>query len=134
MAEQWLDIARANLDAAECLFQSGESPRSVISRSYYAGFALIVHVALEHQKGKLKFSDGRQAPSHDNIPELIGNLSTFEFSRRKESKRLVRWLYNGRIDADYKADAGIDLREARKYLAGAHQLFRELGVTSDNNH
>jgi uncharacterized protein (UPF0332 family) len=130
--ERWIEIAKSNLNAAERLFQSGESPRSVVSRSYYAGFSLVIHVAVEHHKGRLTFSDGRQAPSHDDVPELISNLSSFEFNKRKEAKRLIRVLYSGRIAADYKPDAVISPPEAHRYLGFARQLFHQLGVKRDN--
>lgn len=117
----WLEIARENRKAATTLSFDQISPRSVISRAYYAVFAYVTHELL---LVNVEIPASREAPSHQRLQSLVINrLSQFRLPKRRSLAILVGSLYDLRIAADYMPSVEIDAREARHAVSIMNKVF-----------
>ena len=119
----WEEIGLDNLAAGRELYRSGRY-RSSVSRFYYAAFHVVTH-ALE---GKFDTDSGQETPSHKGLPKAIRlQLTNFSEQQRADIVRIIRCLYDVRIDADYRRRT-TDKATAMNALRDALRLFEFLGV------
>jgi len=121
----WNEISCDNLFAAGEMLRRGRF-RSTISRAYYAAFSAATSLLVARG---FQFVDGRDAPGHEQLPDLLmNNVGQLSVTRRRRAKRSLRSLYRARIEADYRLNVTIDRQMARDAVHEASSVLRELGV------
>ena len=122
--QSWKNVSWDCLQAAQML--RDKHPRSSISRAYYAAFSAGVWLYWRQQR-KPK-AGHRETPSHKALPGIIAR----ELNGRagKDASRELRYLYDARLDADYRTSPGIgpDSRQAGRVLQKAAAVMRLCGV------
>ena len=124
----WQDLAYDSLHAAREL-RAANRFRSSVSRSYYAAYAGLTHVLSGCPN--IRFTRGRQNPSHEQLPRLISGYLDGPVSAGKHSQDLKHWircLRKFREEADYAPRAQIGMREAVNALRIAHAILLRLGM------
>ncbi len=125
MAERtWEEMSVARLRAAKALLGAGFY-RDSISRSYYAAYcAATIRLA---GRG-ITFAQGRNNPSHEQLPELILNAGLIPQTARRKTVAVLRVLRRAREDAEYRPHVAIDCAEALNGLQGATRVLSLLEV------
>ena len=121
----WAQISCDNLYAAGEMLRRGRY-RSTVSRAYYAAFSAVTSLLVERG---MTFPEGREAPGHERITDLLmNNVGQLSMTRRRRIRRRVRTLYRARIDADYHANVTIDRQTARDAVHEASSVLRDTEV------
>lgn len=119
--EMSVDCRRAaqHLLDKECL-------RSSISRSYYAAYAA---VASKLDKAKVSYPAGRGNPRHADMLRYIQNsMRSLSADERRSVRRIFRYLWLSRVEADYIPSASFDRNNALNALRNAKQVMRIMGL------
>ena len=69
--------------------------------------------------------------SHEDLPDLIGNIGALPMSARRNVKRSLRILREARTDADYRPGRTIMKAEAVKSVKEAVRVLHKLGALDD---
>lgn len=121
----WSELSRESLKAAGAAMRS-ECYRSSVSRAYYAAYAAVAGALCQRS---LQFADDRLGPSHAQLGSMVcGNLSHLSQKQRREIARKLRFLYESRLDADYRPTRSVDLPAARNAMAYASFVAGRMGV------
>jgi uncharacterized protein (UPF0332 family) len=122
MLKQWHEISRSNYDAAKAVIDI--SPRSCVSRAYYAAFSALTGL---FRQRRVEFVDGSESPRHRDVPLLIGKA--FSNGRlTKLLKQAIRALYKLRLMADYSVAQATDRQSALQALRFSILILRKCGV------
>ena len=99
----WEAMSLERLRAAKALLEAGFW-RDSISRSYYAAYC----AATSRVVGRgITFAQGRNNPSHEQLPGLILNTGSIPKSARRNVHTRLYSLRHAREDADYRPRAFI---------------------------
>ena len=131
IAENWKRIALTTLDTAKSLRES-EDHRSCVSRAYYAAYQAATSVCISHGDAQ-NFPQGWNNPTHEQLPDLIGNNSDLTIRTRREVKRILSELREIRETADYRVNRTIDANVRKNALILASMLFERLEIFDDND-
>jgi len=109
---RWEQVAEESWEAAFHLYDLSLF-RSFASQSNYAAFSYCANYLTER---KVTFSEGREAPSHAQLPKLLFDTLDANLATKYEARRAMSRLYKARIDADYHTisqDAFVSLQLKR---------------------
>lgn len=129
-AERWRRAAWATLETAKHLRERNDY-RSCVSRTYYAAYQAATFVCLLHGDD-VNFPPGWNNPTHEQLPDLIGNYGNFSFNARRTAKKILRELRTLREDADYRMGRTVDARTVKAALLMATSLFERLEIEDGN--
>jgi uncharacterized protein (UPF0332 family) len=122
----WFELSHEMRRAAKILLQA-KLYRASVSRSYFAVYAGVTGILIA--KGKREFSQDRQNPSHEQLPDLVEVEGSLPIETRRKIKRTLRRLAKARVEADYKPDRSwIGFKQAHAHFLEAIQILEELGV------
>lgn len=124
----WRDMSMDNAKAAKELVRC-RCYRSAVSRSYYAGYAMVTH-RLVHQ-GFTTF--GRfQNPSHADVAAMaLNSLAGVRESNRRTISRAIRVLRMHREDADYRPHTLVDAQTTLECARLTASIFKAIGEPLD---
>lgn len=122
-------MALVTLDTAKSL-RDRDDNRSCISRIYYAAYQAAASVCIAHGDA-VRFPNGWNNPSHEQLPDLVQNNGDFSPSARRMAARILRLLRNFREDADYRPGRTVDAATVRTALLAVATLFAVLEI-NDN--
>lgn len=125
-AARWRRTARATLETANLLCEN-EDHRSCVSRAYFAAYQAATSICIRHGDA-VNFPPGWNNPSHEQLPNLIGNYAGLTVSTRRVLRRILRELRHLREDADYRMGVTVDHGTAIAALMMASTLFDRLEV------
>lgn len=126
IAGNWKRIALTTLDTAKSLRES-EDHRSCVSRVYYAAYQAATSVCIAHGDSQ-NFPQGWNNPTHEQLPDLIGNNKDFSVNTRRSVRNILSELRYLRETADYRAGRTIDSETAITACIMASTLFERLGI------
>lgn len=119
----WDDLGRNSRRAAQDLKE--RSPRSCVSRAYYAVFSVLNERLLPQEAPPQSY----ETHAHRRLPDLIEDHLLAQNPRGRRSLRTtVRRLYNARLDADYRLSRTVDDAIALSAFRDAKAVFQLLGV------
>ena len=120
----WIEIGKNHLQAAKQTLQ--EHPRTCAFRAYYAAHVVLAESLIQ---AGYRLASGRQTPPHAQQAKLIGShLAGKGGHTVRELRRVIRRLYNHRLDADYRRTVTVDRASALESVRDASVLFQLLGV------
>lgn len=120
----WDEMSIDLLQAAKSLLVN--HPRSAASRAYYAA-----HIALakELEANGYRPTAGRTTQPHLRQVVLINqHLGYLGVKRIRELRRVIRRLYDRRIDADYVKRVSVDYLIALESIRDASVVFAMFGL------
>ena len=126
MPERWKKRARLSLVGAQTLFDAENWP-GCANRAYYAAFQVGTAICLEHDDAA-QFPNGWNNSTHDQLPDLLRNNGSIEFTARRRLSRLFNSLRDIRETADYRAGRTVDKEAAFLAIQQASSVFRLLKV------
>jgi len=122
--ENWRDVSISALRAAQSM---RESPRSSISRAYYAAYSGIAY-KLSKTRG-VYFPAGQDGPNHRELPALIEHhFNRLTPNDRKKLKAGIRRLYKARLDSDYHPKMTVDKSTAQQSLSDAKMIMSKMEI------
>lgn len=130
IAERWTRTALATLETAKRLRDS-EDRRSCVSRAYYAAYQAATSVCIAHGDAG-KFPTDWNNPSHEQLPDLIGNNGDLSLSTRRKVRRILHELRLLRETADYRMGMTVDSGTVTSALLLADSLFDRLEIKDDD--
>jgi uncharacterized protein (UPF0332 family) len=119
-------MSLATLESAERLFLA-QDHRGSVNRSYYAAYQAATSLSVARGDD---FAQGRNNPSHDQLPELIRNNGDLPVVTRRRVSRLLGGLRHAREDADYRPGVTVDRTTA---LDSLHQSAAVLNLLETDN-
>lgn len=120
----WDEIGRDSLMSGRELLAAGRF-RSSVSRSYYAGFSVVVGRILPH----VKLPPRMMTPRHDELPSAVKkHLRKLYPKDQRMIARLLLQLYRARIASDYDASRNIEEGDALDAARMVSLVFRLLSV------
>ena len=129
--ERWRRTARATLETAKQLRDS-EDRRSCVSRAYYAAYQAATYVCISHGDSG-NFPPGWNNPSHEQLPDLIGNNGDLTVNTRRGVRKILRELRHLREAADYRMGVTVDHKMVIAALLMATSLFDRLEIENDDH-
>lgn len=130
-AAQWRRTALKTLETAKYL-NSRDDCRSCVSRAYYAAYQAVTSVCILHGDA-IKFPTNWNNPSHQQLPELIGNNGDLPPDARRKLKTMLKSLRDLREDADYRMGMTVDDQTMFSALSLASRIFDRLEIEEDGN-
>jgi uncharacterized protein (UPF0332 family) len=113
-------MAHESFGEASSLFDQKKF-HSTISRAYYAVYAKVTHELISIP---MQMPKDRKGPSHQKLRSLvIDNLKRLENPKRETVARMVRKLYELRIEADYRPTCEIGKIHGRQAIALMKKAF-----------
>ena len=121
----WEAMSLERLRAAKALLEAGFQ-RDSMSRSYYAAYC----AATSRVVGRgITFAQGRNNPSHEQLPDLIMNTGGVPQMTRRKTVTILRVLRRAREDADYRPHVAINRAQALSGIQSATMVLSLLEVT-----
>jgi uncharacterized protein (UPF0332 family) len=118
-ASRWREVSRVGSRSARLLFENGDY-RGCANRAYYAAYHAATAVCVIHGD---EFVRGWNNPSHELLPELIQNNGDLPINDRRHIRRLLRFLNQQRVFADYRPGRTINKELARECLVSMRTLM-----------
>ena len=131
VATRWRRTAYATLETAKRLRES-EDRRSCVSRAYYAAYQEATFVCITHGDA-VNFPPGWNNPTHEQLPDLIGNNGDLTLSVRRWVRKILRELRALRETADYRMGVTVDHGIVITALLMADSNFERLEIEYDDN-
>lgn len=103
----------------------GDDPRGCANRAYYAAYQQATAVCLRHGDEE-QFPHQWHNPSHEQVPDLLGNNGNLPIEARRRIGPLLQRLRSLRETADYRPGHSCRTEESLAALHCMESLFRLL--------
>lgn len=128
---RWRRMAVATLDTAKHL-RDREDYRSCVSRVYYAAYQAATACSVAHGDAT-SFPVGWSNPTHEQLPDLVGNNGDLPVATRRTVRTILRELRSLREDSDYRPGRTINAQTVKSALLMATTLLERLETYDDDN-
>ena len=123
----WQEMSANCLRSAKRL-AAADDYRGSINRAYYSAYCAVT--ALLVAKG-IQFAHGWNNPSHDQLPELVGNNLPLPVNTKRRVRTSLRSLRKAREDSDYRPGISVEREMALDSIRQAISLRKDLGVDDE---
>ena|ERR1700722_13964679 len=130
-AALWGNAALVTLATAKRL-RENDDHRSCVSRTYYAAYQAATSVCIAHGDA-VNFPPGWNNPTHEQLPDLVGNNGDYPLSTRRVVRRILRELRLLREDADYRMGRTVNAVTVKAALLMASTVFERLEIEHGSN-